>query len=69
MRVHTSDDLDEHWTLLRNQQKNVPMWCDGLEGDTDTASAAAAPRGRKRKKQTEATKVVSKKPVDTHERF
>ena len=48
MRVHTSDDLDEHWTLLRNQQKNVPMWCDGLEGDTDTASAAAAPRGRKR---------------------
>ena len=68
VRVRTPDDLDELWALLRNQQKNVAIWCDGLEGDADTASASAATRGRKRKKPTEAPEVASKKPVDTHER-
>ena len=30
VRIRTSDDLEELWSLLRQPQKSTVLWCDGL---------------------------------------
>ena len=30
VRIRSSDDLEELWSLLRQPQKNTLLWCDGL---------------------------------------
>ncbi len=30
VRIRTSEDLEELWSLLRQPQKNTVLWCDGL---------------------------------------
>ena len=65
VRVSTTDDLDEVWTL---QETNKKMWQYGAMNWRETQTRQAAPSGRKSKKQIEATEVASKKPVDTLER-
>ena len=64
VRLRTSEDLEELWSLLRQSQKNTVLWCDGLiaraghkrkhsddEDDSDTEQQQSR-RSRSKKQDT-----------------
>ena len=65
VRVHTTEDLDELWAILRKLQSNVTISCDGLSREADlcvTTTATATTSGGKRK-DTMSSEVTSKEHV------
>ena len=69
VRIHTSEDLEELWSLLRQPHKNTILWCDGLiaraghkrkhsddEDDSDTEQQQSR-RSRSKKHDTNVQQV------------